>query len=189
MQTTPVSLLERLRSRPANADWQRFVDIYSPLVVTWLKSWGADEPATADVGQEVMIAVWNNISKFENRAGHFRGWLWTVSRNKYREHWRRIRGAPTTNGDVLADADPTNGVADYIDDEYRQFVVSRAMTLMQSDFEPATWRACWEFVAEGRPADEVAGQLGITPNAVYLAKARVLRRLRQELAGLIDGID
>ena len=52
--------------------------------------------------------------------------------------------------------------------------------------KPATWRACWEFVVSDRPAKEVAAELGLTVNAVYLAKSRVLRRLRHELVGLLD---
>jgi RNA polymerase sigma-70 factor (ECF subfamily) len=187
MQHTPVSLLERLQSRPSGADWQRFVDLYSPLIVAWLTRFGADEATVGDVGQEVLIAVWNHIGRVERRAGHFRGWLWTLTRNKFREHLRK-RQAPA-NGVAAEEADGRNGVADYVDAEYRQYLVGRAMSLMKSDFEPATWQACWEFVAEGRPADEVAGRLGLTPNAVYLAKARVLRRLRQELAGMLDDSD
>jgi RNA polymerase sigma-70 factor, ECF subfamily len=58
--------------------------------------------------------------------------------------------------------------------------------VMKTDFQEATWRACWENVVEGRPADEVACELGITVNAVYLAKSRVLRRLHQELDGFLD---
>jgi len=64
--------------------------------------------------------------------------------------------------------------------------VGRALELMRADFQPVTWQACWEFVVRDRPAAEVAAELGITINTVYLAKSRVLRRLREELAGLLD---
>ena len=186
MHTTPVSLLERLRGQPADADWNRFVQLYSPLIVGWLKKHGADDAAVSDVGQEVLVAVWDKIAHFERRAGHFRGWLWTITRNKLCEHLRRTRGDVV--GVVALDrhADPVDEVARYVDNEYRQFLVNRAMTLMQADFEPRTWQACWQFVAEGERAELVADRLGLTVNAVYLAKARVLRRLREELEGLID---
>ena len=62
----------------------------------------------------------------------------------------------------------------------------RALRLMQTEFAPNTWKACWETVVQDRPSDEVARELGISENAVYLARCRVLRRLRQELAHLLD---
>jgi RNA polymerase sigma-70 factor, ECF subfamily len=70
--------------------------------------------------------------------------------------------------------------------EYRLYVMGRALQLMAADFEPATWVACWETVVCGRPAADVAAELGITVNAVYLAKSRVLVRLRRDLDGLLD---
>jgi len=57
---------------------------------------------------------------------------------------------------------------------------------MQNEFQPVTWKACWEYVVGGRDPESIASELGITVNAVYLAKSRVLRKLRQELAGLLD---
>src|SRR5581483_587247 len=68
--------------------------------------------------------------------------------------------------------------------EYRQKLVARALELMRAEFQPTTWRACWEHVVSNRPAAEVAAELGMTVGAVYVAKGRVLRRLREELAGL-----
>ena len=70
--------------------------------------------------------------------------------------------------------------------EYRQHLVGRALELMQSEFEPATWRACWEVVVAERSASAVAAELGISVDSVYAAKSRVLRRLRKELEGLLD---
>src|SRR5262249_5695765 len=85
------------------------------------------------------------------------------------------------------DASAGPGEAEAIEEEeHRRYLVDRALRLMQADFEPSTWKACWEYVVNSRPPAEVAAELGITVNAVHLAKARVLRRLRQELAGLLE---
>ncbi len=70
--------------------------------------------------------------------------------------------------------------------EYREYLVRRALELMQAEFQPTTWKAFWECVTANRPAAEVAGELGLTVDAVYAAKSRVLRRLREELEGLLD---
>jgi len=85
----------------------------------------------------------------------------------------------------LSSADPTPDEAIW-EAEYRQQVAHRALELMQTDFEPATWKACWEVVVVGRRVAEVAAELGMTPGAVFAAKFRVLARLREELAGLVD---
>ena len=70
--------------------------------------------------------------------------------------------------------------------DHKQFLVRRALELMQAEFQPATWKACWQAVVESRPATEIAAALGMTENAVFIAKCRVLGRLRKELAGLLD---
>jgi DNA-directed RNA polymerase specialized sigma24 family protein len=68
----------------------------------------------------------------------------------------------------------------------RDFLIRRALQIMQTDFEPATWRACWESVVADRPAAEVAAELGVSVEVVYSATYRVIKRLRSELAGAWD---
>ncbi|HEY2154472.1 MAG TPA: sigma-70 family RNA polymerase sigma factor, partial [Isosphaeraceae bacterium] len=86
--------------------------------------------------------------------------------------------------EVDGDGDPPGRA--FEEAEYRRRLVLRALQVMKTDFQPATWRACWENVVDGRTAGDVARELGITINSVYLAKARVLRRLHLELDGLLD---
>jgi RNA polymerase sigma-70 factor (ECF subfamily) len=77
-------------------------------------------------------------------------------------------------------------VAEFDEAEYRAVLVAQASRLVRAEFTEPTWRAFWATAVEGRQAAEVAGELGLTPNAVYLARSRVLARLRGELAGLLD---
>jgi RNA polymerase sigma-70 factor (ECF subfamily) len=188
MNTTPVSLLVRLRQPDSGAAWQRLVELYTPLLFYWARRLGLQDADAADLVQEVFAQLLGQLGSFEPRPGkRFRGWLWTVTANKHRERARRRAARPET---VSADLDetPAPGGGDTTDDaEYQRYLVDRAMQLMQAEFEPATWRACWEFVVNGRPAAAVAAELGLSANAVYLAKSRVLRRLREELDGLLDG--
>src|SRR5207248_3916108 len=114
----------------------------------------------------------------------FRAWLKTVALNKWRDRRRKEAHAPRT-APLPEPADPHGGEA-FWEAEYRRELIGRALEVMRAEFQPTTWKACWEFVACGRPAAEVAAELGISENAVYIAKCRVLRRLRQELAGLLD---
>ena len=188
MEATPISLLERLRSPVAGPAWDRFVLLYTPLLYLWANRLGAEGPDADDLVQDVFTALVQALPAFEYDASkRFRGWLWTITRNKFRERHRRA-ALPIPPGGIDPDDIPNaTDVMEAVEErEYRDSLTRRAMDLMQSDFEPLTWRAFWETVAVGRPASEVAADLGISPNAVYLAKGRVLRRLRIELAGLLD---
>jgi len=184
MHTTSVSLLQRLR-QPADAlAWARFVDIYTPLLLHWARRAGLQESDAADLIQDVFQVLVQKLPEFTyDPQKSFRGWLRTVLLNQWRTKLRR----PTERSlDENACAVLPDGEDALAEAEYRNYLVGRALQVMQRDFQPATWQACWEHVARGRPAAAVAADLGLTVKAVYLAKARVLRRLREELSGLWD---
>jgi RNA polymerase sigma-70 factor (ECF subfamily) len=107
--------------------------------------------------------------------------------NKWRD--RQRRRAPAAAGGSqggLSQVEDSVDPDSLSEVEYRQHLVARALELMQTEFSPNTWKACWEHVVNSRPAAEVAAELGISAGSVYVAKSRVLSRLRQELDGLLD---
>ncbi len=186
MNSTSPSLLFRLRSATDAVAWNRFIDLYTPLLMHWCRRLGMPDPDAADFTQEVIVLVLQQMPRFEYDGGRsFRAWLKTVLMNVWRKHQRTLARHPMKHVD--ADLFPKTDPVLFVDEaEHRDYLVRRAITIMQSDFEPITWKACQEFVMKGRPAEEVAAELGISVNAVYLAKSRVLRHLRAELAGLAD---
>jgi RNA polymerase sigma-70 factor (ECF subfamily) len=187
MNTTSPSLLERLRRPEAPEAWARFVELYTPLLFYWARQAGLRDADAADVVQDILVTLLQQLPGFEYDPGQsFRNWLCTITRNKCREHFRREQvrqGEPLNDQADARQEDPSAAISE---GDYRGYVLSRALTLMQQEFQPATWRACWEHVVQGRPAQDVAAELDVSVNSVYLAKSRVLRRLRQELAGLLD---
>ena len=70
--------------------------------------------------------------------------------------------------------------------EHDEHVVASLMRRVQGDFAPVTWQAFQRHVLEGKPAVQDAEPLGQSLNSVLLAKSRVLSRLRQEAAGLVE---
>jgi RNA polymerase sigma-70 factor (ECF subfamily) len=181
-------LLERLRSPGEARSWERFVDLYTPLLFAWTARLGLSDHDAADLVQDVFATLVEKLPEFEyDGTRSFRAWLKTVLLNRWRE-WRRRAAAagPVAGGGALADVPDPEDVPDLGEVEYRRQLAQRALAIMQADFEPDTWKACWEFVVCGRSAADVAADLGLTVNAVYLAKTRVLRRLREELRGLLD---
>ncbi len=185
---TPASLLDRVRANE-EAAWRRFVQLYSPLVYSWAKRCGLKNQDAADVLQEVFHAVARNVGQFrpDPAAGSFRGWLWVITRNKVRDHFRAAGAEPVGGTDMqnrlqeIPESEPESWSES--GDCSRASLVSRATQLIRDDFEPHTWQAFWRLAVENHTARDIAADLGMTVDAVYQAKARVLRRLREELHG------
>jgi RNA polymerase sigma-70 factor (ECF subfamily) len=188
MEQTSASLLERLRQPGEQEAWIRFVKLYTAFLYHWARRLRLKEQDAADLVQEVFLVLVQKLPEFSyDRHKSFRGWLRTVMLNKWRDHQRRHTAVPVHQGEAfLSQLFGPDDTADFEEAEYRQHLVSRALRLMQAEFQPATWKACWEHVVSGRPAAEVARELGLSVDSVYAAKSRVLRRLRQELQGLLD---
>jgi RNA polymerase sigma-70 factor (ECF subfamily) len=194
MPDTSVSLLQRLRLQPDDGTWKRFIDIYEPLIQGWLRRYSVAPEDAEDLSQEVMAILVRKLPEFQHNGqqGAFRNWLRTVTVNQLRLLWRIRKGKPAGRGgsDVaqMLDqlADPESSLSRVWDQEHDRHVARRLMELIEPQFEPKTWLAFRRVALEGRKAAEVAGELGISVNAVLLAKSRVLSRLRREMAGLTD---
>lgn len=183
MLITPMSLLDKLCNPQAEEAWHRFVDLYTPLLYHWIKELNIPAADTSDLLQDVFVQLYRKLPEYQQtRRGHFHGWLHSVLRNKAYE-WKRKQNPSHAAIDLDV---ASSSLSDHDEQEYRQYLVNRLLQLMKDSFPEATWRACWENVVEGRSAEEVAMELGITVNMVYLAKSRVLRKLRQEIVGLVD---
>jgi RNA polymerase sigma-70 factor (ECF subfamily) len=187
MLSTSSTLLYRLcQSTHEAADWERFVDLYTPLLLAWTRRLGLNEHDSADLIQDLFAALVEHLPTFEyNPEKSFRAWLRTLLMNRWRNQVRRRQARQAGEG-TLASLSVPDQPPEFEEVEYRQHLVSRALRLMQSEFPDATWKACWETVVHDRPAAEVAAELGISVNSVYLARSRVLRRLREQLHGLLD---
>jgi RNA polymerase sigma-70 factor (ECF subfamily) len=187
MHTTPVSLLERLGQPAPEQAWTRFVELYSPLLLYWARRRGLQPSDAADLVQDIFTTLVQKLPEFTyDRRKSFRGWLRTVTINKWRDRQRRRGVGTPANAADLEDLAGPDDLAAFWEADHQSYLARRALEIMRMEFEPTTWQACWECVVAGRPAAEVAAQLHISENAVYIAKCRVLRRLRQELEGLLE---
>jgi RNA polymerase sigma-70 factor, ECF subfamily len=190
--STSRSLIRRAQARDPEA-WQRLVDLYGPLVFYWCQRSGLSSPDAADVFQETFAAVSAALDRFrhgeENQT--FRGWLWTIARNKIRDHFRRNTAEPSAVGGSKAQQrlaeipDEWSDVSDDPRDRAEiQKLYRRGLDLVRAEFEDRTWQAFWRVVVEGHDTADVAADLGLSRDAVRQYKSRVLRRLRQELGDL-----
>lgn len=186
--STSVTLLERVRHREDQAAWDRFVSLYTPLLYRWTTRAGISQEDSVDLIQDVFVSLLAELPRFEYDSGRgsFRGWLKTITVNKCRERQRKRALVTNAGSDVLPSLPTEDQWESFWDAEYREHLVRHALEIMRSQFETRHWQCCWETTVNGLSAAEVASRLGMSEAAVYVAKFRVLRRLRQELAGLLD---
>jgi RNA polymerase sigma-70 factor (ECF subfamily) len=171
--------------------WQRSVDLYAPLIYHWCCISGLRDDDAGDVVQEVFQSVVTSLDDFRSdRGGGFRAWLRGITRHRILDHFRTQKGLPAAQGGTDAQQqflqvpdidEPSTATSVFAPEDE---VWRRALDLVRAEFENNTWRAFWRVAVDHeRPAD-VATELGMSVHAVYKAKSRILRRVRQELADL-----
>jgi RNA polymerase sigma-70 factor (ECF subfamily) len=185
---TPASLLLRLRRPSETRAWDTFVDLYTPLIYRWTRGVGLRGADADDLVQDVFVLLLVKLPEFRyDRHGSFRAWLRTVTLNKWREGLRR-RGAAVRqlDDDAAAQLAGRDDGDVFAEEEYRRVIAGRALQLMQAEFSDAVWKAGWAMLTSDRRAADIAAELGVSTDSVYTAKYRVLRRLREQLDGLLD---
>ncbi len=183
---TRPSLLVRLRDHRDNQAWGEFVELYAPLIYTYARKRGLQDADAADLTQNCLRQVAAHVGRLEYdpRRGTFRGWLFTIVRNKLRDFQHRPHRLYQGSGDPhvqrLLELQPASEPEEKAqwEREYRLGLLSWAADQVRPQVQEATWQAFWQTAVEGKSGKEVAQALGLTAAAVYLAKSRVMARLR-----------
>jgi RNA polymerase sigma-70 factor, ECF subfamily len=190
---TSLSLLDRLKAaQPDASDWDQLQGIYLPMIKRWLARVPGLGDESDDLAQEVLIVVAAEIARFDRRReGSFRAWLRQVTVNKIRRYLskrRRRQAVGLTPDDKFLEklSDPNDELAREWDRDHDEHVTRMLLAIVQRDFSAKTWSAFQRFGIEGAPAARVAEELGISENAVILAKSRVFKRLREESRDLLN---
>ncbi len=194
MAETSATLLERLNDRTDSVAWNRLVDLYTPLINAWLRRHGVWADEAEDLTQEVLKVVVREVARFRHngRVGAFRTWLRTITINCLRQSLRsrRVQAQATGSSDITGMLDqledPASDLSRRWDQDHDEFVLQRLLDLIEPDFRSATWRAFRRQVIDGASAETVAAELGLTINAVLIAKSRVLSHLRKNAQGFVD---
>ncbi len=188
---TRASLLVQIRDGTNQTAWQEFINLYGPVVYGFARKRGLQDADAADLMQDVMRSVSSAIGRldYDRNQGTFRGWLFTITRNKIFSFLsaRRIRpqasGGTATNRVLETHPDASEG-ADVWEVEYQRRLAALAMERVKNEFQESTWRAFWLTAVEGLAAADVAKEIHLSPGAIYVAKSRILARLKEEVAAM-----
>ena len=188
MTQTSASLLMRLRELGDREAWALFVKLYGPLIFKWARHVGLNAEDASDLVQDVMALLVRKLPAFRyDQSLKFRSWLKTVTINKWREQCRRKKlPMSNTTASGLARLPDNHEQDDFWQSEYRKQVIATSMKLMESEFPPLTWQACRRYVFDQESPDALAQELGISVWTIYTAKSRLIKRLREELDGMLD---
>jgi RNA polymerase sigma-70 factor, ECF subfamily len=193
MNETRQSLLFRARTGEEEA-WKDLTELYRPLIIGWLNRQGVPAVDLEDLSQDILLSVVQHLPGFEHSGhrGAFRSWLRTIVCNRTTDYWRAAGARTPASGGRGATAalqqiaDPDSDLNRQWDEEHDRYVLGCLLDLVEQEFEPATLRAFRRLALDGASGAEVAAELGLSVAAVYMAKSRVLQRIRQEAEGLID---
>jgi len=185
---TRASLLVQLRDGANDGAWREFTNLYGPVIYGFARKRGLQDADAADLMQDVLRSISAAIDRldYDRSRGTFRGWLFTITRNKVYNFLSARRIRPQGSGDtatnrMLASQPDTSDGSETWEVEYRRRLASLAMDHIKSEFQPNTWQAFWLTAVEGLPVAEVAQQVAMTAGAIYVAKSRVLARLKEEV--------
>jgi RNA polymerase sigma-70 factor (ECF subfamily) len=190
---TRITLLNRIRE-PDDADaWSEFARLYGPVVYGFARKRGLQDADASDLVQEVLRSVARNAHRinYDPKRGTFRGWLYTVTRNKVYNFLSANKNRPKGGGDAVSQErlEQLAGKPDEVEAEweleYQRRLSAKAMERVKHEFQANTWQAFWGTAVDGRSAAEVGKELKMTSGAVYVAKSRVLARLREEIQQLM----
>ena len=190
---TRVTLLARIKDAGDSDAWSEFARLYGPVVYGFARKRGLQDADATDLVQDVLRSVARNAPKMEYDAkrGTFRGWLYTVTRNKIYNFLSANKNRPRGGGESgnQERLDNLPGKEDEHqaewDLEYQRRLTAKAMERVRHEFQPNTWQAFWGTAVDGRAATEVGTELKMSAGAVYVAKSRVLARLREEVQSLM----
>jgi RNA polymerase sigma-70 factor (ECF subfamily) len=186
---TRPSLLVQIRDAQDQHAWSQFVELYAPLIYGFARKHALQDADAADLTQEVLRTVARTVQtlNYDPTRGSFRGWLFTVVRNKLRDFISaRSRRAQASGGTsdqqrLLAMPDPTSDESAEWDLDHERRLFAWAGEKVRAEVEETTWQAFWQTAVEGRSGQEVASNLGLSVAAVYLAKSRVMARLKDKI--------
>ena len=186
--STRPSLLLRMRNLDDRSAWETFIEIYGPLVYGYARRRGLQDADAAEVTQEVLTQVSQSIGSFDYQPqrGSFRGWLGSIARSKVCQLHRRRKNAIQPAVDDALDEAISADSDTLWDEQCRQHLLHLAMRRIRPHFEDATWRAFELAWLQDEPAEAVARELSSDVRFVYVAKSRVLKKLREEVCALAE---
>jgi len=188
LDQTRSSLLRRVRDLGDAAGWDEFDKLYRPMLVGYALQRGLRAEEAEEIAQQCMTALVPRMPGF-NRVSSFRGWLRGMVAHKVSDYIKQ-RGRHRRADTVLLSTTPDDG--DGPDElwqrQWNQTHLEFCIDSLRTEFAPHTLQAFAMYVLQEQPVKEIAAHLGMTPNQIYVAKNRVMTRIRERFDDVIEAL-
>jgi RNA polymerase sigma-70 factor (ECF subfamily) len=190
---TNVSLIKSVRDPADTESWRKFHDFYAPLLRRYLKRLGLEENAANDVFQDVFLRLLQNLPTFEldKQRGRFRSYLWKLTYSALVDQARRFRVRVQAEEEWVkrfheASESESRKVQDELNEINRQQILKRVLPRVRSATSPTAWTCFEERLLKDRPGADIAAELAISTDAVYVYASRVMKEVRRQSATVAD---
>lgn len=188
MPATRHSLLVRLYDPQDEQAWTEFLEIYEPLIYRLARRRGFQDADAADLSQEIFRSVAVAVERWRLNPdrGSFRAWLFLIARNSMINALKKKQRRPLATGDtqfrLLLESQPApDDAAAMVETEYERDLFHWAAEQIRDEFRPSTWQAFWLTGVEGQTPQAAAKSVGLSVGAVYIARSRVMARLKEKI--------
>jgi RNA polymerase sigma factor (sigma-70 family) len=194
---TRSSLIARLADMGDNDAWREFASLYEPFIYRQARRFGLQHADARELVQEVLVAVSTTVTRFtvDKERARFRTWLYAVGRNVCLQYLARLRANERGSGDsqvraaISATPDPSSIPSRELTIELKRHAFLWLAHEVRSEFQSNTWRAFWRTAVENHSIQNTANDLGMSVGSVYIARSRVMARLRQRVQEVtLDGV-
>lgn len=193
---TRITLLREVSGGSEDA-WAELTNLYQPLITSWLRTFELQPSDAEDLTQDVLTALFSNVDHFghNGRVGAFRAWLRTITHNTAADFLRRrskrdVQLGNSSFASAIAQlTDSGSAISRVFDRQHDRHLLGTLLGRVASEFQDSTMTVFRQHVIEGRGALEVAEEFGVSRHGVYMAKSRVMRRLRELAPGFIEDIE
>lgn len=183
---TSTQILEDLRTSNNATAWDKFCNHFQPVVVSFARQLGLTETDAEDAAQETMLEFLKALrnGKYDREKGSMSNWLFGIARRvilnlRGRQPLEQLVADKTTGTSFWDLVQDDRGLKYTWESEWRQMVLTRCLEQARQEFDPNVFEAFKLYALSEHPVDEVAERLRMSNNAVYIAKSRVLSRLRE----------
>jgi len=187
MSQTRSSLLSRVKDLADGPSWEEFDRVYRPLLLRYAVIRGLNQEQAEEIAQQCMASVAGGIQSFQRQVS-FRAWLRGMVDNKVADLFKKRREPNARTADLQREQTTEDNPALLWERQWNRTHLLYSLNHVRSEISPLTYEAFELYVIHELPVAEIAERLGMTPNQIYVAKHRVLAKLKERWADVADGI-